>query len=83
LFPLGTLAAHGKHHLQCQGENLSGFVQPGVFDDHVLKLTGFEDVAALQTFDEFGVFLASHNLHARVFTLIRVASLVGGLRRRD
>jgi hypothetical protein len=59
---------------------LSGFVvQFGVFDDHVLKLTGFEDVAALQAFDEFGVFLAGDNLHTRVLTLIHGASLLGSI----
>lgn len=65
-------------------EKSSGFVlQPGIFDHHVFELAGFEDVAALQAFDEFGIFLARHNLHTRVLALIHGASLLGGLRRRD
>jgi hypothetical protein len=61
-------------------KQLSGFiVQLGVFDNHVLELTGFEDVDTLEAFDEFGVFLAGHNLHTRVLTLIHDASLLGGI----
>jgi hypothetical protein len=36
------------------------------FDVHVLELAGLEDLAALFAFDEFAVFLAAHDLHARV-----------------
>ena len=76
------LAAHGKHPKQLSTVS-SGFVlQPGVFDHHVLKFAGFEDVAALQALDEFGIFLAGHNLHTRVLALI-YASLLGGWRGRD
>ena len=37
------------------------------FDAHVLEFAGLENLAALQALDEFGVFVAAHNLHARVF----------------
>src|SRR5580698_8915319 len=37
-----------------------------LFDVHVLELAGLEDLAALFAFDEFAVFLAAHDLHARV-----------------
>jgi hypothetical protein len=80
---VGQRRADGDHYLQT-GRVTSGFVfKFGIFDDHVLYLTSFKDIAALHAFDEFGVFLTSHNLHARVLTLIRGASLLGGLRRRD
>jgi hypothetical protein len=62
----------------------SGFVlRPGVFDNHVLELAGLEDVAALEAFDKFGIFLARYNLDTWVLALIHGASLLGGLRRRD
>src|SRR5277367_5405910 len=49
--------------------NRSGFVvELGFFDGHIFEFTGFEDFAAFQTLHEFGVFLASNNLHARVLT---------------
>src|ERR1700733_5929131 len=82
-FSSGVAASRQKHPPQNR-KTLSRFVfQPGVFDHHVLKLTRFEDVAALRAFDEFGVFLAGHNLHARVLTLIHRATLLRGWRRRD
>jgi hypothetical protein len=36
------------------------------FDVHVFELAGLEDLAALFAFDEFAVFVAAHDLHARV-----------------
>jgi hypothetical protein len=43
-------------------------VEVGFFDRHVFEFTGFEDFAALEALDEFGVFLTGNDLHARVFT---------------
>ncbi len=37
-----------------------------LFDVHVFELAGLEDLAALFAFDEFAVFVAAHDLHARV-----------------
>jgi len=51
-----------------------------LFDVHVTEFAGFEDVSALDALDEFGIFIATDDLHARVF-----AGLPGGrvwLRRR-
>jgi hypothetical protein len=64
------------------GKRLGFVLQPGVFDHHVFKLAGLKDVSTLQAFNEFGIFLASHDLHARMLTLIH-GGLLGGLRRRD
>jgi hypothetical protein len=48
----------------------SGFlIEFGFFDAHVFEFTGFEHLAAFETFHEFGVFLAGDDLHARVLTL--------------
>jgi hypothetical protein len=61
----------------------SGFLwKLRIFDDHVLELTGFEDFTAFLAFDEFGVFFAGHDLHARVLALRRVAFLLGDWGRR-
>jgi hypothetical protein len=43
-------------------------VEVGFFDGHVFEFTGFEDFAAFEALDEFGVFLTGNDLHARVFT---------------
>ncbi|MDT8069802.1 MAG: hypothetical protein ROO76_16695 [Terriglobia bacterium] len=50
----------------------SGFVVCVLFflDRHVLEFTGFKDLAAIEAFDEFGVFVARHNLDAWVPTLL-------------
>jgi hypothetical protein len=48
-----------------------------LFDSDVLQFAGFEHLAALQTLDKFGIFVAAHKLHARV-----LAREVGRLRRR-
>jgi len=49
----------------------SGFVGRGtLFDGHVLEFTGFKDFAAIEAFDELGVFVAGHNLDAWVPTLL-------------
>ena len=46
---------------------LLGFAFGALFDAHVFELTRFEDLAALQTFHEFSIFLAADDLHARMF----------------
>jgi hypothetical protein len=62
----------------------SGFVgQFGLFDGHVFEFAGFEDVAAFETLNEFGVFFAGHDLHTRVLTFWHVTSLLGELGLRD
>ena len=43
-------------------------IQLRLFYRHVFEFTGFEDFAALEALDEFGVFLTGNDLHARVFT---------------
>jgi hypothetical protein len=52
-----------------------------LFDAHVLKFAGLENVAAFQAFDELGVILAAHNLHARVLAGLLVGS-VGNVQGR-
>jgi hypothetical protein len=42
-----------------------GFLS-SLFDVHVFEFTGFEDLPALFTLDEFRIFVPAHNLHARV-----------------
>jgi hypothetical protein len=65
-------------------EKESGFVrQIGLFDGHVFEFAGFEDVAALQALNEFGVFFAGHDLHTRVLAFWHVTSLLGKLGLRD
>jgi hypothetical protein len=38
-----------------------------LFDVHVAEFAGIEDVSALDALDEFGIFIAADDLHARVF----------------
>jgi hypothetical protein len=47
---------------------LFGIVDVVFFDGHIFELTGFEDFAALFTFDVFDVFFASYDLHTGVLT---------------
>ncbi len=42
------------------------FAFDALFDAHVLEFAGFEDLAAFQTLNEFGIFVAADDLHARV-----------------
>jgi hypothetical protein len=56
-----------------------GFALGTFFDAHVLEFAGFEDFAALKAFHELGVFLAAHDLHARVLARL----LPGVLRMRE
>src|SRR5260370_12105899 len=46
---------------------LLGFAFGALFDAHVFELTRFEDLAALQAFHEFSIFLAADDLPARMF----------------
>src|SRR5229473_1583003 len=46
---------------------LLGFAFGALFDAHVFEFTRFEDLAALQAFHEFSIFLAADDLHARMF----------------
>ena len=62
------------------GERSEFGVLRALFDAHVLKLAGLEDLAALLTFDEFGVFIAAHDLHTGMFARLRFLS--AGRRRR-
>jgi hypothetical protein len=48
--------------------SISGFAFLNVlFDVHVAELAGFKHISALDALDEFGVFIAADDLHARVF----------------
>jgi hypothetical protein len=51
-----------------------GFAFGAFFDAHVLEFARLEDFAALEALDELGVFIAAHDLHARV--LARLLSCV-------
>ena len=58
------------------------FVELGFFDVHVFEFTRVEDLATLETFDEFTFFVAGDNSNARVPTFSHGYSLRGNLRRR-
>jgi hypothetical protein len=53
----------------------------GVFDGHIFEFAGFEDLSAFNAFDEFTVFFASDDLHARVLAGSHNAFLLVGGRR--
>jgi hypothetical protein len=55
---------------------LFGFALGAFLDAHVLEFAGFENFTALETLHEFSVFVAAHDLHARMF-----AGLLGGVLR--
>jgi hypothetical protein len=57
-----------------------GLVLDAFFDTHVLQFAGLEDLAALETFHKFGVFIATDDLHTRM--LARFTFCVGWLRER-
>ena len=45
----------------------SGFFWLNVlFDGHVFEFTGLKNIATFLAFDEFSVFFARHNAHARM-----------------
>jgi hypothetical protein len=58
------------------------FFQFGLFDIHIAEFAGIEDVAALDAFNKFGVFIARDDLHAGVLTL-GGRCLLGGRFRLD
>src|SRR6266478_4243830 len=62
----------------------TGFVRKfGLFDGHIFEFARFEDFSAFEALNEFGVFFAGHDLHARMLTFWHVTSLLGELGRRD
>jgi hypothetical protein len=70
--------------MRAGGRKGSGFVfEPGLFDGHVLELTGIEDFAALQALYKFGVFVPRDDLDTRVFALSHAFALIVGWSRRD
>ena len=44
------------------------------FDAHVFEFAGFEDLAAFEALDEFGIFVTADDLNARMLT--RLAGLL-------
>src|SRR5215469_471467 len=58
-----------------------GFLQLGLFDIHVFELTRFEDLAAFDTLDEFGVFFAGYDRDAGMLACLHRNTHVGGSRR--
>jgi hypothetical protein len=54
-----------------------------VFNLHVSKLAGFEDFAAFQAFDKFGVIFAGDDFHARMLTVCHLAAHSERLAGRD
>ena len=47
-----------------------------VFDGHIFEFAGFENLSAFNALDEFVVFFASDDLHARMFTSGHIALLL-------
>lgn len=50
------------------------------FDAHIFEFAGLEDFAAFEAFQEFRIFFAAHDLHARMFA--RLLACVLRLRER-
>jgi hypothetical protein len=48
-----------------------------IFHSHIVEFAGFKDFAAFQALDELGLFVAAHQLHARMLA----RSLVGSRER--
>jgi hypothetical protein len=57
------------------GLRFRGFSFGALLDAHVLEFAGLEDLAALEAFDEFSVFLAAHDLHAWMLARLLVCVL--------
>jgi hypothetical protein len=55
------------------------FVFGAFLDAHVLEFAGLEDLAALKAFYELGIFIAAHDLYARMLARL----LPGVLRVRE
>jgi hypothetical protein len=70
----------GSKSEQRSGNLRSPFLQLGFFDIHVSEFAGFEDFAALQALDEFGIFFAGHDLDTRVLARRHGILLRGFLR---
>jgi len=66
---------------QCDYDVKLPFIHLAFFYNHVLELAGIEDFSAFQAFDEFRVFFASYDAHARMLALRRVAAFFGRLGR--
>jgi hypothetical protein len=49
-----------------------------LFDVHVFELAGFEDLAAILALDELSIFIAAHNLHAKMLARLRRGALRSG-----
>jgi hypothetical protein len=50
-----------------------------LFDVHVFEFAGFEDLAAILALDELGIFIAAHNLNAKMFArLLRLEAWRSG-----
>jgi len=83
--PPRTLTGQGVAHQRKVGSYVTGVtpesdfgVFGALFDIHVLELTGLEDLAALYTLHELGIFVAADDLHARMFArLLRTCILRG------
>ena len=53
-----------------------GFAFDVLLDAHVPEFAGLENFAALQAFHKLSIFVAAHNLHARMLAgLVRVFRL--------
>jgi len=60
-------------------ESFLGFALSPLFDAHVLEFAGLENLTAFQALHELCVFIAAHDLHARMLA----GWLVAGLRVRE
>ncbi len=61
------------------GLRFLSFAFGAFLDAHILEFAGLENLTALKTFDELRVFIAAHDLHARVLARL----LAGVLRMRE
>jgi len=46
-----------------------------LFDAHVPELAGFENLSTFQAFHKFGIFVATDDLHSRVFARLAIYAL--------
>ena len=62
-----------------QTAGLVVFLLNPLFNVHILKFAGLEDLAAFLAFDELRFFIAAHDLDARVLTgLLHICGFTGG-----
>ena len=66
-----------------EGWQRLALLELALFNLHVSEFAGFEDFAALEAFDKFDVFFASHNLYPRVLAFCHCGAHSGGFRRLD